>query len=91
MAFDYTNYYELTYIESNGNQYITTNIDNATIGRVVAEAKYKSTSRQCLFGCWQTNTSFFPLPIMYLISRLKVMTRQNGRSGRMNMKKRNMI
>ena len=58
MAFDYTNYYELTYIESNGNQYITTNIDNATIGRVVAEAKYKSTSRQCLFGCWQTNTSF---------------------------------
>ena len=44
-----------------------------------------------IFGKRADEYKFFPLPIMYLISRLKVMTRQNGRSGRMNMKKKNMI
>ena len=58
MAFDYNNYYELEYIESNGNQYIQTNIDNTSLGRVVSEVRFKSTSRQSLFGCWGGNTSF---------------------------------
>lgn len=57
MAFDYTNYYILEYLQSSGAQYITTNINNNTIGRIVAEAKYNSASRQCLFGGWQSGSS----------------------------------
>ncbi len=44
-----------------------------------------------IFGKRADEYKFFFLPIMYLISKLKTMTRQNGRSGRMNMTKRNMI
>ena len=46
-------YYELEYIQSDGNQYIQTNISPSLIGREKCKVNYQATSRQCLLGSWQ--------------------------------------
>ena len=65
MAFDYTNYYELEYLESSGNQYISTSIAPNTIGRIRTEVKFKSTSRQMLLASWNKSYNAYMVQIGY--------------------------
>lgn len=54
-SFDDKNYNELTYIETDGNQYINTGYNAQDVGRVRTRARFKSTSRQMLLAAWRNS------------------------------------
>ena len=58
-GFDYTNYYELEYIEAVGNQYIVTSILPNSIGRVVAKVKFNNSNRQMILASWNKSYSSY--------------------------------
>lgn len=58
-------YYKLSYIESSGNQYISTSIAPNIIGRIRTEVKFKSTSRQFILASWNNSYNAYMVQIGY--------------------------